>query len=218
MAPQLPPVGDPVPPVRLSQPTQPAQAAQAQQPAQAPSPEAAEAPAPQEQVQVQPLAGQAQAPVVQLVQDTPDLKAQGESLFASKMGVSSHNTLKGDNPRLLAQLKQYNDQIEKTPGMKQAIGRNPRGLDFLNTLEKASQGQKLSRDDIQSLQLFLAKDTRFGSALAYAGEPTGTDGKFGVRTLGTLDHFVNHFQASDLVPDAYYDRLDKEGVPYARLK
>lgn len=216
MAPNLPPVTPSLPPTPLP-------AVERQQTTSTPetlseeliSPTSAP---PEESVTVQPLAGSAEAPVVPLVDETPDLKAHGESLFASKLAASSKSYLKADNPRLAAQLKEYAALIEQKPEMKLAIGRNPRGLDFLHVLEKASKGQKLNRDDVEDVQLFLTKDTRFGSALSYSGDPNGVDGKFGVRTLGTLDHFINHFQPSDLVADPYYDRLDKEGVAYARLQ
>ncbi|HEY9843545.1 MAG TPA: hypothetical protein V6D23_23950 [Candidatus Obscuribacterales bacterium] len=210
---QIPPVSDPMPPIKATTP----QPAPAQAPTPAPVQEEVINPNPQEQVQVQNLPGSAQAPVVSLVNDAPDLKAHGEQLFSSKIGAKNHNYLRGDNPKLLSQLKEYCACIEKNPDMKKHIGRNPRGIDFLDALEKASKGQKLSRDDIQSIQLFLRKDTRFGDALGYEGEPEGMDGKCGVRTLGTLDHFVNNYQPSDLVDDPYYQRLDHEGVHYSKL-
>lgn len=216
MALDIPPISNPqIPPV-------PTDAKAIPRPAAGPE-VAAETPvdpisAPQESVDVKPIAGAATAPVVSLIDDTPDLKAHGEQLFASKLGSKSKAYLRPDDARLIGQLKGYHEALEKQPDMKKAIGRNPRGLDFMYTLEKAATGKKLTRDDIQSLQLFLIKDTRFGKSLAYEGDPEGQDGKFGVRTYGTLDHFMNHFSPQDLVPDAYYDRLDKEGVKYAKLE
>lgn len=208
--------GDPIPVAKL--PTTP----QAPAPAQAvtPSPAAeAPAPAPQEQIEIQPMAGQSQAPLVSLVQEGPaELKASGEKIFASRFKAKPDSYLRSDNPALLSALKDYHSKIEGDHAMKVAIGRNPRGIDFLNALEDAAKGKKLSRDDIQSIQLFLAKDTRYGAALATKSDPAGIDGKFGVRTMGTLDQLISHFQPADLVSDAYYDRLDKEGIPYEKLK
>lgn len=190
---------------------------------EAPQPLAAEQaspqPAPQqESLDVRTLPQGSTAPVVALMNETPNLKAHGEGLFASKFKATGKSVIKPEDPKLNAQLKTYHDTLEKNPEMKRAIGRNPRGLDFMHVLEKASKNQKLNRDDIQSLQLFLAKDTRFSQSLSYPGEAVGTDGKFGVRTLGTLDHFMNNFTPADLVADPYYQRLDAEGVKYAKLE
>ncbi|PKL76150.1 MAG: hypothetical protein CVV27_11775 [Candidatus Melainabacteria bacterium HGW-Melainabacteria-1] len=209
----LPPVSDPV----ASQPIK------AQVPPQAPTPPAAPVaeepivPSPQESVELQAQPGSA-TPTLSLVSEIPDLKAHGEQLFASQLGKTSKTYLRPDDARLASQLKSYAAVIEGNPAMKQAIGRNPRGLDFLHVLEKAATGQKLNRDDVESVQLFLVKDTRFGEGLKYAGDPEGIDGKFGVRTLGALDHFVKNFQPTDLVRDPYYERLDQQGTPYARLE
>lgn len=188
---------------------------QASGPQTAPAPQETPKLSPEEKVNVSPLAGSATAPMVNLV-DSPS--RDREALFTETFGKKSTNSLNPNDPTLLKKLTAYHHKVSQSHDMKVQIGRNPRGLDFMYALEKAATNKALNRDDIQSIQLFIAKDTKYGPELAYPGEETGTDGKYGFRTHAALDRLIYHFQPSDLVPDPYYQRLDREGIPYAKFK
>lgn len=180
-----------------------------------PEPTPTAAIAPQEQLQLEVLPGSKTAPTVSLVDSTP---ANREEVFTNTFGKSATNSLKPNDPRLLKTLAGYHKKLVQNPDMQAKIGANPRGLDFMYALEKAATGKALTKDDIGSIQLFLTKDTRYGSELAYPGNATGHDRKYGFRTHAALDRFLNNFQASDMIPDPYYQRLDREGVAYAKFK
>ncbi len=170
--------------------------------------------APSESLSVTPLAGSAsQAPQVNLTGPTPTSEDARKN-FKNTFGEKSY--VKESDPKLSAALKGFAGKLNEE--MKKAIGRNPRGLDFMHALEKAAQGKPLSKDDIGSIQLFLAKDTRYGSELATSKTPDGLDRKYGARTHAALERLLNNFKPSDLVHDEYYARLDREGIPYAKYK
>ncbi|MBT9544932.1 MAG: hypothetical protein IV090_06035 [Candidatus Sericytochromatia bacterium] len=175
--------------------------------------------APSESLSVTPLAGSAQAPQVNLTEPAAPIApnaTEARKNFNNAFGVGDKGYVKESDPKLSAALKGFAGKLNEE--MKKAIGRNPRGLDFMHALDKAAQGKPLSKDDIGSIQLFLAKDTRYGSELATSKTPNGLDRKYGFRTHATLERLLNNFQPSDLVHDEYYARLDREGIPYAKYK
>lgn len=175
--------------------------------------------APSESLSVTPLAGSAQAPQVNLTEPSAPIApnaTEARKNFNNAFGVGDKGYVKESDPKLSAALKGFAGKLNEE--MKKAIGRNPRGLDFMHALDKAAQGKPLSKDDIGSIQLFLAKDTRYGSELATSKTPDGLDRKYGARTHSALERLLNNFQPSDLVHDEYYARLDREGIPYAKYK
>lgn len=192
-------------------PTQPAPATQA--PATPVAEQPAEAPAtPAETLETTPLAGAATAPQVALI-DAPQISAAER--FQQDFKLAGKGYLPAGDSRLAQTLKSLHQGL--TEDKKRALGANPRGLDFMHALEKAATGKKLNRDDIESVQLFLVKDTRYGAELSYGGNE-GIDGKYGQRTHHALQRLLQNFQPSDLVPDPYYQELDRKGVAYAKYQ
>lgn len=200
-----------VKPIPVASPSTPAA------PAAAPAETTPAASAASESLSVTPLAGSAsQAPQVNLTEPaaSPATLDETRKNFKNTFGVGDKGYVKESDPKLSAALKGFAGKLNEET--KKAIGRNPRGLDFMHALDKAAQGKALSKDDIGSIQLFLAKDTRYGSELATSKNPDGLDRKYGARTHGALERLLQNFQPSDLVPDEYYARLDREGIPYAK--
>jgi hypothetical protein len=131
--------------------------------------------------------------------------------------VNSNILHPGDH-KLAETLKKYAGELDSTPGGRQSLidkakekasgaaktndekESSPlyaenRTKDFLHVLDKAREGKKLNRNDVQSIQTYLYFDTEHGKNLSKKGDYiSAADGLYGPRTNTALGNVISELK------------------------